>query len=747
MSEEIFDIEGPSTIVDEAVIEQDTREYVASELNVDVFSKQVEVERVIREAKSIFESSTINNDDGTGRTVLCIGYVQSGKTLSFSTVLNIAKDNKYNLAIVIGGTKKNLRNQTHERLSKASLSKRFYAAKTETSGDWDKDLRCNLKYSQEYPEDHVLCVIVCLKHVSHIKKVIEFVKHVKNMDVTCLDRVLIIDDEADQASLDGNQSNPNQDQTPTYKAIQELRVTCKDHALIQYTATPEAILLQEAKDYLSPNAVKFVSPGVGYTGGTTFFDPNLGLVEIMEQTEINNFHDTERPPPSIETAINHFLVGVAISTIRGDLDVTKLSNRSLMFHPHIKTNSHTVCNVFVERTISNLQTISKNCHELPDLLEQWHDRYKIIAEINQKINQKINHQSPDAKELPLPSWNSVAKILPKQLSKLVTYLVNSQKEDEEIDFGRRDRNIWVLIGGQKLERGFTVEGLSVSHVMRKPSKNQDTQQQWARFFGYKKSYLDTCLMFMTQEMYDDFKRHLAIENFLRWELQEFASKTRDIKQDFQDFRQWSRRLLLIPGKRPTRGNVLPASYDYRNERFDDKWLTIFERDPLFVKQNLEIMNELSPQLKGSGFGYEDWCKLSNTSVVDGLEWSEPQKIAKYDLDFPTTQLLKFINCFDFSDAAMNDRLALFRWYLGSDQCSSHLLIFDQGKINRSIDKKFQLYQGANINTGYPGMRALCRDSTLSIQLFRVHSIEDPNNVLLAIGIKLPGDSKYTMMTK
>jgi hypothetical protein len=66
--------------------------------------------------------------------------------------------------------------------------------------------------------------------------------------------VLVIDDEADQASLNAKVNSG--EQTTTYTRIMELRSEIPHHTFLQYTATPQAPLLINIIDLLSPNFVE-----------------------------------------------------------------------------------------------------------------------------------------------------------------------------------------------------------------------------------------------------------------------------------------------------------------------------------------------------------------------------------------------------------------------------------------------------------------------------------------------------------
>ncbi len=76
------------------------------------------VNSVLQEAQRILGRCLPPTDPVGRETGLVVGYVQSGKTMSFETVISLARDNGYGLVIVLAGTKNNLRDQSEDRLKK-----------------------------------------------------------------------------------------------------------------------------------------------------------------------------------------------------------------------------------------------------------------------------------------------------------------------------------------------------------------------------------------------------------------------------------------------------------------------------------------------------------------------------------------------------------------------------------------------------------------------------------------------------
>src|SRR5262249_42666461 len=94
----------------------------------------------------------------------------------------------------------------------------------------------------------------------------------------------------------------------------------------------------------------------------------------------------------------------------------------------------------------------------------------------------------------------VAANLPKVASTVTIKLINGSAKDAlEYDAARQTGINVIAIGGDKLSRGLTLEGLSVSYYLR-ASRMYDTLMQMGRWFGYRPGYLDLCRLYTTAEL-------------------------------------------------------------------------------------------------------------------------------------------------------------------------------------------------------------------------------------------------------
>ena len=144
---------------------------------------------------------------------------------------------------------------------------------------------------------------------------------------------------------------------------------------------------------------------------------------------------------------------------------------------------------------------------------------------------------------------------------------------------------WILVGGQAMDRGFTVEGLTVTYMPRGIGVgNADTVQQRARFFGYKRPYLGYCRLYLEQGTLKAFQSYVEHEEYIRGQLEA-------VQQANQPLNEWKRVFVLDRALRPCRHNVL--EFDYMKGRLSDEWVTprvVMEDDPV-IQANRESVTE------------------------------------------------------------------------------------------------------------------------------------------------------------
>lgn len=487
-----------------------------------------------------------------GRTGLVVGKVQSGKTLSFTAVMAAACDNSYRMVIVLAGTKKILAQQTRDRI------KRDLRIEDDPSRPWRAyhnpsaavDLTSirgvlNLwSSSGSLPGMRQTIVITVHKNRQQLSRLRELLEQLDHDD---LRTVLIVDDEADQASL--NREVNQGTHSATYRAILELRHVLPSHTYLQYTATPQGNLLISFLDLLSPDFAAVLQPGRHYVGGPEMFGDRMGhyILETIPPHDIPDDDDPpDLPPPSLHRAMRLFLIGVADWAARGFPKVNGTRNRSMMVHPSRLKDSHNLFARWAKTRLRDWQRI------LGD--DENADREAVIDEF------RAAHEDLARTVPAIRPFEKLVPLLPSVVQLPEVRVVNS---DQSIDIPWHQSHAWLLIGGANLDRGFTLEGLTVTYMPRgRGVGNADTIQQRGRFFGYKSDYLSYCRVFLEQEVGRSFRQYVRHEHSIH------AWLTRSIQAGVP-LRELPRRFLIDPALKPTRAAILTE--DVRRARLRQDW--------------------------------------------------------------------------------------------------------------------------------------------------------------------------------
>ena len=458
-------------------------------------------------------------------TGLALGYVQSGKTTSITALIARAADEGYRIIVALLGTTKLLLDQNTDRIDEAlGIGQRADYRWVELRNP--KGDKAGGDVANWLDRDRVLLLPV-LKHAGRID---DLRMTLSKANVTGVP-ALVVDDEADQASL--NTKVRSDDESRIYAAIAELRRALPNHLYVQYTATPYAPLLLDPSDDLSPDFVEMLTPGPGYTGGREFFVDHAARVVRPIPTA-----DEQAPrglptqlPGSLIKALGSFVAGTAMLLGAG-IDKAPVS---MLVHSTQKNDVQQRYHFLVERR-----------------LRQWKDAAEsavVIADLPSEIlTERATLVAAGARDLDDALFLAQVRLA---LRESTLWLVNSASDVKKIDW--RIAPVHILIGGNKLDRGFTVEGLTVTYMNRPTSPQIDTLEQRARAFGYRQDLLPYCQFFATPRTIENLKATVFTEYDLRAELEDTLAAGGTVAQ-------WATQigLRLPPGTRPTRDAVLTA---------------------------------------------------------------------------------------------------------------------------------------------------------------------------------------------
>ena len=389
---------------------------------------------------------------------------------------------------------------------------------------------------------------------------------------------LIIDDESDQASLntrgransrDGADVNEGEVST-IYRRINELRSIFSHHTFLQYTATPQANLFVNIMERISPNFIKLLTPGDGYTGGNEFFIQNSHLINRIPNDEIpTNHNPIHEPPESLLYALKTYFLGVVAGEITKDQ-----RNRSMMVHPSRLTNSQNIFFSWIRNVTESWKRLlqSNDAEEKRELLLEFQEAYR---DLQLTVGEE------------LPSFETLTG------NRLIHAIKNTRIIEVNASRGRTPEIKWsdfyshILVGGQAMSRGFTVEGLTVTYMPRNLATGQvDTTLQRARFFGYKGSYLGFCRVWLDRPNIDAYRAIIEHEEDVRARLEEYDVNNKHLND-------WDREVVLDQILRLTRPNILYNDLD--RDYFGSEWFSIrapHDTDNLIIA-NQNIVKEFT----------------------------------------------------------------------------------------------------------------------------------------------------------
>ena len=482
---------------------------------------------------------------------LVVGQVQSGKTANYTGLVCKAADAGFNLIIVLAGTYNNLRSQTQLRLDEGFLGfdTQFERASTKETtkigvglipgfddaiansyttnsekGDFTSRSANTAGFNFNAPQPALLVV---KKNSTVLKRLNTWLNtHSENGKINNKS-LLMIDDEADNASINTNASND--DPTTINKYICSILNKFNRTAYVGYTATPFAnIFIPQDDSNLFPRdfIINLPSPST-YIGPDKVFGTSLIPDETNDEllpivVPINDFasfvpnkhkKDDIKPtlsevPESLRLAIKCFIVTCAIRNLRGQ----EHKHNSMLIHVsrfqswqnHIKDLVTRIFNYYKQEIEAGDKMVLE---ELRKVFEEDNGTYKSYKTTTQTILDSKFKDIDDSLEI--HKWEDVKSQLYKAVQKITVKSINGSSKDALTYYDNKDEGISVIaIGGDKLSRGLTLEGLSVSYFLR-ASKMYDTLMQMGRWFGYRSGYVDLCRLFTSSEL-NEWYRHITL---------------------------------------------------------------------------------------------------------------------------------------------------------------------------------------------------------------------------------------------
>lgn len=504
------------------------------------------------------------------RRGLVVGHVQSGKTGHYSGLVCKAADSGYKLIIVLAGIHNSLRSQTQLRLDEAFLgidtqfgqrsdapetkafgagamlgAERLKAGSLTTSheaGDFKKKIAQN----SQIPIGDMPILLVVKKQTSILKNLYAWLREMEGVptfegsDERVIPNIpfLLIDDEADNASINVKDARGDDDPTATNRQIRLLLKLFQKSAYVGYTATPFANIFsspEESEKYgldIYPRSfIESLKAPTNYFGPTRVFGlgespedegeyieplPILRRVDDFESwmpdRHKKEWVPSEDLPASLRQAMFSFVLSCAARRARGQVAV----HNSMLIHvTRFQMVQQRVSDVIGDHLQYMKYRIKYGDGDSSDVwaeLEQiWADDYATT----------IDEWPEDVDTL---TWREVrAEVLPA-IEKMELKTLNGSSRDSLEYYEHRQHGLNVIaIGGNKLSRGLTLEGLTVSYYLR-ATRMYDTLMQMGRWFGYRPGYEDLCRLYTTSELVDWYREITLASEELRAEFEYMAQR-------------------------------------------------------------------------------------------------------------------------------------------------------------------------------------------------------------------------------
>ncbi|HFB6366456.1 TPA: DEAD/DEAH box helicase [Neisseria gonorrhoeae] len=378
------------------------------------------------------------------QNVLLLGNVQSGKTAQVLGVLSaLADDGDHKVFLYLTTDSVDLQDQTVKR-AKANLKNFIVLSEAD-----DRSFMEVMK-----AENPILVVI---------KKNARVLKRWRNLFASQSSLkgypLVIVDDEADAASLNTNSDKPAKDASTINKLLNDIKNSCCQSLFIQLTATPQSLLLQHEESDWQPEFIHFFEAGEKYIGGNfVFSDPPSYIVRFID-SELDDMKDESGEiAEGAKQALLSFLITCA------EFALCDKANCNFALHPSYKIQDHQAFSKKIQAFLNDLVQAVNNGE---DLAGSFKESYLDL----QKTKPDIHHFDEIYEKL-------TALLENKQISTLV---INSQTET---DFDL-EKGFNIIIGGNVIGRGLTIPKLQTVYYSRTAKKpNADTFWQHSRIFGY-----------------------------------------------------------------------------------------------------------------------------------------------------------------------------------------------------------------------------------------------------------------------
>lgn len=622
---------------------------------------------------------------------LVVGFVQSGKTTHFTGVVAKAADAGYRLIIVLAGTMDILREQTQRRIDKELIGKEFveqeymndrdwedfnsHGGRPSTLGnyDWQRLTTSEEDYQAlkqgiaalEFKPEHRDKPFFDQSNLRSAEARLIVIK--KNPRVisrlnTDLGRIraklanvpaLVVDDESDQASINTIDPRKIKDRTrsETNRVIVGLLEVLPRSQYVGYTATPFANALTNADDAadLFPREFMIGLPKPkGYMGVADFYDEGATPEGFRshERAFIRDVRGPDELPENLQRAIDMFVLSGAMKVYREKKDPERFK-----FEHHTMLVHHSPFRFVHEAQASEVRQAFTG--------GGYHGG-KGVARLERLFKSDLIPVSK-AQEPGLPMPRTFEELKPHigeclrriNAGPKVVRIVNGDNKDDAPNFEKGP--VWsILVGGAKLSRGYTIEGLTVTYY-RRVATAADTLMQMGRWFGFRQGYRDLVRLFIGRDeaIGKSGKRRLDLYEAFHGLCQDEQEFRRDIQKYEKDGLKPIQVPPLVPSHlsslAPTaRNKMYNAKIAFRNFGKSRSERTIAPTKASDAAKNEKVAKALlrncrwsletfEYKLDGKREAFQAWCAIATPGAMQeylkAYNWEGGGNVLANELDF------------------------------------------------------------------------------------------------------------------
>ena len=578
------------------------------------------------------------------RMGMVFGYVQSGKTAHYIGMINKAYDAGYRIVIVLSGIHNSLRSQTQSRIDEEVLG---YETSLDNIGDMTRErnaIGVGLGFNSQV-ETVVQSIttrdengdvnkktegvsmmppfmIVTKKNATVLRKILRFFckNHCAEIiggkkKIPAKYPALIIDDEADQASINTNvsydeQGNVLDDYNPTTinGLIRKLLGIFECRSYIGYTATPFANIFIpphiEDEKYgtdLFPKDFIYRAPRADqYIGAREFF--GLGDSEDIPVMPLyrkiidgatylgkgtKSTDSVGELPKELKVAVKYFLLSTALRNCRGQRNKPNTMLIHIVRFVGQQNKVKQKVNQYLKEEIENYVRYDSSCIQ-NELKSIWEEDY---VSTSCKMRNQFSQYMTGCDDV---SWDSIWQEVKRLIAgkEICVYSINGKSDDVLLYKNHEGKPFNVIvIGGDKLSRGLTLEGLTVSYFTR-ASNTYDTLMQMGRWFGFRPGYLDACRLFTTPALHASF-------SYISMATEDLATQFDFMNSVVQTPKDFGLRVASHPSLEITNRNKMRTGQEFKRD-FSCKLsqTRVFDIDGEQYDRNYETVEDFLYSIKG-----------------------------------------------------------------------------------------------------------------------------------------------------